>query len=151
MVSSKCLSARTFTAIASVFTAAAILAGCGGSQAGFAPQAVTQSNPAAATGATVMEPDNCKYAGGVRATPCRVQLNASHPVVTVTLRAPKGSKGTVVEHDTCGGASGMASISGSDASWQVTAGGTLGKCFVRFNYFNNDQKIGWARVKIENQ
>jgi len=149
MVLSQCLSVRPFAALASVAAAAALLAGCGGSQTGFAPQAVTQSN--AATGASIMEPDHCKYAGGVRATPCRVQLTASHPVVTVTLRTPKGSKGSIVEHDSCGGASGMATISGSDTSWQVTAGATLGTCFARFNYFNNDQKVGWVRVKIQNQ
>lgn len=98
-----------------------------------------------------MEPDHCKYSGGVRATPCRVQLSASKPTVTVTLRTPKGSKGSVVEHDSCGGASGIASISGSGTSWQVAAGAMQGACKARFSYFNNAQKVGWVRIKIQNQ
>ena len=69
----------------------------------------------------------------------------------MTLRTPRGSKGSIVEHDTCGGASGIASIAGSADSWQVTAGAMQGDCKARFNYFNNAQKVGWVEIKIQNQ
>lgn len=150
MVSSQWFSVRPLTGIVTLAVAAALLAGCGSAQSGFAPQSVTQSS-SAVTHASVIEPDSCKNSGGVRATPCRVQLTASNPVIDVSVKTPNGAKGTVVEHDSCGGASGIASITGSDNSWVVTAGAVKGHCKARFNYFNNNQKVGWARIKIQNQ
>lgn len=152
MVLSQCFSVRSLAGIVTAAGAAALLAGCGGSQSGFAPQALTQSNPAGVKAAAAIEPDaNCRSHGGVHATPCRVVVTASNPDVTVTLRTPKGSKGSVVEHDTCGGASGIASISGSGDSWQVSAGAMQGTCRAHFNYFNNAKKVGWVKIKIQNQ
>ena len=150
MLSSQGFSMRPFAGIITLTAAAALFAGCGGPQSSFAPQAMSQSN-AAVMPADVMDPDRCLSHGDVHATPCRVQLTVSNPVIDVTVRTPKGSKGSVVEHDTCGGATGIASISGSDNSWQVTAGATKGTCKARFNYFNNAKKIGWVRIKIQNQ
>lgn len=124
------------------------LAGCGGAQSQIPMQGSTQS--ALSRGGSI-EPDACKSQGGVRAMPCRVQLTASNPSITVTLRTPQGSKGSIVEHDTCGGASGIASITGSGDTWQVTAGAVQGNCKARFNYFNNSQKAGWVQIKIQNQ
>lgn len=146
MVSSRCLPVRPISGALAAMTAVALLAGCGSSQSGFAPAGSTQLN------AGMIVPAACRYHGGVRATPCLVRLTASNPgPITVTLRTPHGSKGTIVEHDTCGGASGKASISGSGDTWQVTAGAIEGDCIARFNYHNNAQKVGWVEVKIENQ
>jgi hypothetical protein len=126
-------------------------AGCSGSQSALNPALATQAGQALGARSPVGAPDTCKYQGGVRATPCRVQLSASNPgPIAVTLRTPHGSKGSVVEHDNCGGASGIATITGSGDSWSVTAGSTAGACKARFNYFNNAQRVGWVRINIQN-
>lgn len=152
MLSSQGLSMRPCAGILIVTAAAVLFAGCGGPQSSFAPpsQAMTQ-NSAAVAQPDIIDPDQCLSHGDVHATPCRVQLTASKPVVDVSLRTPGGSKGSIVEHDTCGGATGIASISGSENDWQVTAGATKGACKARFNYFNNNKKVGWVRIKIQNQ
>ena len=56
-----------------------------------------------------------------------------------------------MEHDRCGGASGKAVVThDSGNTWTVTAGATAGDCRAKFNYFNNDQRVGWAELRIEN-
>jgi hypothetical protein len=149
MVSPRHRSVRSALGAFAAIAAAAIVTGCGASQSQLNPQGSNQFSSAVATRSTV-EPQACRYQGGVRATPCRVQLSASNPgPVTVTLRTPHGSKGSIVEHDSCGGASGVATITGSGDTWQVTAGSTAGACKARFNYFNNSQKDGWVRITIQ--
>ncbi|HYL27232.1 MAG TPA: hypothetical protein VEW74_05310 [Candidatus Nitrosotalea sp.] len=131
--------------------AAAALAACAGSQPGVNPTFSTQTSQAQNV-RTPIGDDTCRSQGGVRATPCRVQLTTSNPgPIAVTLRTPHGAKGSLVEHDNCGGAAGIAVITGSGNSWSVTAGAKSGSCKARFNYFNNGQKVGWARIKIQNQ
>lgn len=129
--------------------AAGLLAGCSGSPSLPASPGTTQLT-SSFTHSGVVSPDACKSNGGVRATPCRVVLSASNSTVAVSLRTPQGSKGSVVEHDNCGGASGIATISGSYQTWTVTAGSMAGSCKARFNYFNNNQLVGWAKIKIQN-
>ena len=96
-----------FGALVSLAFAAAMLAGCSSG---------SQNQLPLGSSATVQSPmtmgaDSCLSKGGVRVTPCKVVLTASQPGPdTVTLRTPHGSKGSVVEHDTCGGASGKATI-----------------------------------------
>jgi len=139
-----------------VFTTATVVAAlaltaCGGTQSALSPALSTQSSQTVGARLPIGD-DTCRTQGGVRATPCRVQLTASNPgPIAVTLRTPHGSKGSVVEHDNCGGASGIATITGSGSSWSVNAGATIGSCKARFNYFNNAQKVGWARITIQNQ
>jgi hypothetical protein len=148
MATSQCLSVRP---LLGALAAAAILAGCGGSAGQLNPQSLTGVTGATSSHSPGIEPDACRSNGGVRATPCRVQLSASNPgPVSVTLRTPHGAKGSVVEHDTCG-TSGIATVTqGSGGTWNVTAGSTAGSCKARFNYFNNAQKVGWARIEIQN-
>jgi hypothetical protein len=133
-------------AFLSLAFAAAVLGGCGGSQnqLPLGSSAAGQSSMAGF--------DACLSKGGVRVTPCKVILTASQPGPdTVTLRTPKGSKGSVVEHDTCGGASGKATITQQTTdTWEVTAGAEAGNCHAKFNYFNNGQRVGWAVLLIEN-
>jgi len=109
-------------------------------------------NSAAMLHNSAIEPDACLNNGGVRVAPCRILFNAGNPGPdTVYVRTPHGSKGSVLESDTCGGASGIATITqGSGNSWIVTAGPTTGRCKARFNYFNNNQKAGWATLRINN-
>ncbi|MGB6712684.1 MAG: hypothetical protein WBE30_03595 [Candidatus Cybelea sp.] len=137
-----------FGALVSLAFAAAMLAGCSSG---------SQNQLPLGSSATVQSPmtmgaDSCLSKGGVRVTPCKVVLTASQPGPdTVTLRTPHGSKGSVDEHDTCGGASGKATITQvSTDTWQVTAGAEAGDCHAKFNYFNNGQRVGWAYLKIEN-
>jgi hypothetical protein len=126
---------------AGAIAAAAVLAACSGSQSVPTPQGISQASSAAQT---------CITKGGVTATPCSVQLTAAAPgPVSVSVQTPKGSKGVVKEHDLCS-ALGIAAISGSDTSWTVTAGSAAGKCRATFAYFNNGQKVGYARIVITN-
>jgi hypothetical protein len=146
VLTSRYLTARSLLPAIALLGSALVLGGCGSAQNG-----INSALPASNAASSTVQPDKCKYQGGVRATPCRVQLSASNPgPITVTLRTPHGSKGSVVEHDSCGGASGVATISGSGTTWYVTAGATSGACKARFNYFNNAQKVGWVRITIQN-
>jgi hypothetical protein len=131
--------------------AAAVLAGCGGSQA---------VNPAAAVGTSSsvhsIVPDvkgHCKAHGGVRVTPCSVDFTASSSgPQTVSVRTPKNKKGTLSEADFCGGASGIATVTqGSGDEWTVTAGATTGSCTATFSFINKKGKtVGWAALDITN-
>jgi hypothetical protein len=132
--------------------AAAVLAGCSGSQA---------VNPAAAVGGSssvhsIVNPDvkgHCPAHGGVRVTPCSVDFTASSTGPdTVTVRTPKNKKGTLGEVDTCGGASGIATVTqGSGDEWTVTAGATAGSCTATFSFNNKKGKtVGWAALDITN-
>lgn len=139
-----------------VFAVAAVLAGCSGSPGALSPIGTGSTQNAAlrqtpATPQAIVEPDACRNHGAVRVTPCHVVFTASQKgPISIDLRTPNGKKGSVVEHDNCGGASGIAVISGSGNSWSVSAGNATGHCHVRFNYFNNNQVVGWAVLKVRN-
>jgi hypothetical protein len=137
-----------YGALVSLGFAAAILAGCSGSQ----NQLPLGSSAAVQSPMIGMDAGSCPSKGGVKVTPCKVVLTASQPGPdTVTLQTPHGSKSSVVEHDTCGGASGIATVTEqSTDTWIVTAGATAGDCKAKFNYFNNGKRVGWAELKIEN-
>ena len=108
----------------SAIAAAAIIAGCSGSQ----------MNPSAGQPGSAMQAhspiglpavkNHCDAHGGVRVTPCTVTFDASNPgPFTVVTRTPKTKKGTLTELDACGGASGIATVvQGSGNDWIVTAG-----------------------------
>lgn len=136
-----------FGALVSLAFAAAMVAGCSSG---------SQSQLPLGSSATVQSPmmgaDACTSKGGVRVTPCKVILTASQPGPdTVTLTTPHGSKGSVVEHDDCGGASGIATVTEQTTdAYTVTAGAQVGNCKAKFNYFNNGRRVGWAELKIEN-
>ena len=133
--------ALTVLGLAGSIASAAVLAACSGSQSALTPQGISQVSSAART---------CVTKGGVTATPCSIQLTASAPgPVSVSVQTPKGSKGVIKEHDLCS-ALGIAAVSGSGTSWAVTAGSTAGKCRATFAYFNNGQKVGYARIVISN-
>lgn len=136
----------------SITAAAGMLAACGGSQSSLNPQGPAQINSAVTTHSLAIEPDACLNSGGVRVAPCRIRFSAANPGPdTVYVRTPHGSKGLLRESDHCGGASGIATITqGSGDAWIVTAGPTTGHCKARFNYFNNNQKAGWATLRINN-
>lgn len=134
--------------------AAAMLAGCGGSQAlGPAP---AQGISSQISHSPVLTPDvkgHCPAHGGVRVTPCSVDFTASSTGPdTVTVRTPKDKKGTLSEFDNCGGASGIATVTqGSGDDWTVTAGTTTGSCTAVFDYTNKHGKvIGHADLSITN-
>lgn len=135
---------RTALGAASSIAVAAVLAACGGSQTALTPagaSAMAQVKTAAQT---------CITKGGVTATPCSIELNPSNPgPVSVSVSTPQGSKGVIKEHDLCGEL-GIATISGSGDSWTVTAGANAGKCRATIAYFNNKQKVGYARIVINN-
>lgn len=133
-----------------LLTATLIASGCAGSQ-NVSPAAPATSAQSMQT--SMLGPDACRHEGGVRVTPCKVVFTASNPGPdTVTLKTPNGEKGTVTEHDNCGGASGIATVTqGTGDTWTVTAGATAGTCRARFNYFNNGQKVGFAVLTIVNQ
>jgi hypothetical protein len=128
--------------------AAAILAACGGTQNQFQPVGSSPTLQSPMIGA-----DACAGKGGVRVTPCKVIFTASQPGPdTVSVRTPKGNKSTLVEHDNCGGASGKAVLTEETTdTWSVSAGALTGNCKAKFNYFNNNKRVGWAELIIENE
>jgi hypothetical protein len=83
--------------------------------------------------------------------PHRVFFTVSNPgPVTVTVTTQK--QGTVSETDTCGGASGIATVTqGTGDQWTVTAGAQQGSCKALFILQNTSgQKIGQAVLHITN-
>jgi hypothetical protein len=154
-------SSRTLSVGFAAAVAAALLAGCGGSQA---------LGPAPAGGASslvshspIINPDakggggkghgGCTVHGGVRVSPCTVDFTAtSAGPDTVTVRTPKNKKGVLSEDDNCGGASGIATVTqGSGDDWTVTAGATQGSCTATFAFKNKKGKqIGYADLGITN-
>ncbi len=136
-----------------VAAAAGLLAGCSGSQ--LSPQAPTQASSALHSPVTIpLVKGHCGAHGGVRATPCSVDLTVSSPGPdSVAVRTPKNKKGTLKESDNCGGPSGVATVTqGSGNTWIVTAGPTTGSCTAEFDYlsFKHGKKIGWAQLSITN-
>lgn len=145
------LSTRLVSGAVAAVAATAMLAGCSGSQPQLTPQGFSQTSKAAVTHSSIVPNASCPSKGGVSVTPCRVLLNASNPgPVALTVKTPNGSKSKLKEHDLCG-ALGIATISGSGDSWTVTAGSNTGTCRATFAYFNNGNKVGWARAIIDNQ
>ncbi len=141
--------------------AVSLLAGCGGSQAlGPAPAGGTSS---LVSHSPIVNPDakggggkghgGCTVKGGVRVDPCTVDFTASsYGPDTVVVRTPENKKGVLSEGDTCGGASGIATVTqGSGDDWTVTAGATQGTCAATFTYANKRGKtIGYAVLNITN-
>ena len=85
--------------------------------------------------------------------PHRIFFTVSNPgpvAVTVTTQ----QQGTVSEVDTCGGASGVATVTqdtGSTGQWTVTAGAQQGSCKALYILDNTSgQKIGQAVLHITN-
>jgi hypothetical protein len=134
--------------------AGALLAGCGGSQAlGPAPSGASSS---LVSHSPIINPDvkdKCTAHGGVRVTPCAVDLTASASGPdTVVVRTPENKKGVLSEGDNCGGASGIATVTqGSGDDWTVTAGASTGSCTATFKYKNKHGKtICYADLGITN-
>ena len=85
--------------------------------------------------------------------PRRIFFTVSNPgPVTVTVTTQE--QGTVSEVDTCGGASGVASVTqdtGSTGQWTVTAGAQQGSCKALFILSDTSgKKIGEAVLHITN-
>jgi ABC-type glycerol-3-phosphate transport system substrate-binding protein len=140
---------RYLAAVIAAGTAAAVLAGCSSSQGSMTPSASSPvTNP--------MVKNHCPAHGGVRAVPCTIDFTASSPgPVTVTVQTPQRKKGTLVEQDNCGGASGMATVTQnpSDPSqWIIAAGATTGSCTATFNFESGKKGkiVGYANVDITN-
>lgn len=146
---------RYLLSIVTVIVAAALVSGCSGSQLN--PQAPTQATAAQSLHAPIGLPTvkgRCPAHGGVRVTPCSVDLSYSAPGPdTVTVRTPLDKKGTLNESDDCGGPSGVATVTqGSGKDWIVTAGGTTGSCTATFKYLSlkKGKTLGHADLAITN-
>jgi len=154
-------SSRTLSVGFAAAVAAALLAGCGGSQAlGPAPAGGTSS---LVSHSPIVMPDakggggkghgGCERHGGVSVTPCTVDFTASSTgPYTVVVKSPESKKGMLSELDTCGGASGIATVvQGSGDDWTVTAGLATGSCAATFSYKNKQGKTtGYAVLNITN-
>jgi hypothetical protein len=136
-----------FAAIA-LLSAAAIVAGCSGSQPGMTPQTSTQMPSQARV--PVLPDSSCTRQGKAKVKPCSVTLTTSNPTATVTVTAPK--KDTVSEMDNCGGPTGFATVTQEEgSSWVVTAGATTGSCTATFTSTNKHGKAnGSAELSITN-
>jgi|SRR5579862_977485 len=142
-------SARHLFGALSLAIAAALVAGCSGSQGSLTP---------ASGGQSMIPPqvkNHCPAHGGVRATPCTIDFTySSYAPVTVTIRVPKDKKGTLSEADNCGGASGIASVTATSDPNQYTVayGGVTGYCTATFSYNGgkHDKLLGYADVNITN-
>jgi hypothetical protein len=141
-------SARYLIGALAAAVAAALVAGCSGSQG---------SMPAVG-GQSIVPPqikNHCPGHGGVRANPCSVDFTpSSYGPVTVTIRLPKDKKGTLTESDNCGGASGIASVTvnpSDPTQYVVAAGAVTGYCTATFDYNSKRGKLlGYANVDITN-
>lgn len=146
-------SSRLVTAGFAAAVAAALLAGCGGTQA-LSPAA--GGSTSYANHLPAVNPDvkgHCVAHGGVRVTPCTVDFTVSSPGPdTVSVRTPQNKKGTLGEQDNCGGASGIATVTqGTGTDWIVTAGATTGSCTATFSYTSKHGKVlGSAQLSITN-
>jgi hypothetical protein len=138
---------RPFFAAVAAIGAAAILAGCAGSQSGV-PQTSTQVLPQSRL--PVMPDAKCTHEGKAKVKPCSVTLTTSSPTATVTVKAPK--KDTVSEADNCGGATGYATVTQEEGgTWLVAAGATTGSCTATFTSDNKkDKQNGSAPLSITN-
>ncbi len=136
-----------FAAIA-LSSAAAVLAGCAGSQSGVTPQTSVQVPQQSRV--PVLPDAKCSHQGKVKVKPCSVALSASNPSTTVTVKAPK--KDTVMEQDNCGGPTGVATVAQVEGNtWSVTAGSTSGSCTATFTSTNKkDKQNGSAPLSITN-
>jgi hypothetical protein len=142
--------------IVAALAAAAVMAGCAGSHNQFNPTPSSPnsvvSSPAGVTGDSGMAPDGCRHVGIIHLTPCSIKFTSSHAgPVKVVVSVQNHIRGTVVEHNDCGGAAGVAKISRkSNYDWMVTAGSSSGDCEARFVYYHNGHKDGWAELRISN-
>ncbi|HEX3458276.1 MAG TPA: hypothetical protein VHR97_10020 [Candidatus Baltobacteraceae bacterium] len=69
--------------------------------------------------------------------------------MTIAVSVQGHFNGTVVEHNDCGGASGVARISRrSNFKWRVTPGMTTGSCSARCTFFHNGNEEGWAELTM---
>ncbi|HEY2555242.1 MAG TPA: hypothetical protein VGI15_08320 [Candidatus Cybelea sp.] len=136
--------------------AGAFLAGCGGSQGQMSPAIAPATNAGARAGMPAAQsgigPDFCRHSGIVRVSPCKVAFTPSNSgPVELTVSLELRARGTVVDRNDCGGASGVARvIRRSNYNWRVMAGATAGKCVARLIFFHNGNKDGWAEVDINN-
>ncbi len=136
-----------------ILIAAGLLAGCAGSH-----QVVPATNSAATTqvsqpsAQTPVSPDGCRYIGIIRLTPCKIDFTTSSPgpkKVTVTIE--HHVNGTVVQHNDCGGLTGIAKITRvTNTLYRVRAGAMTGTCEARFVFFHNGSREGEAFLKVNN-
>lgn len=138
---------RPIFATAALLSAAAMIAGCAGSQTGVTPQ-TSQFAPQAHS--PVLPDGSCTHQGKVKVKPCSVTLTTSSPTATVTVKSPK--KDTVSEGDNCGGETGVATVAQAEgSSWVVTAGATTGSCTATFTSKNkHGVQSGSATLSITN-
>lgn len=142
--------------IIAALAAIAAIAGCAGSHGQFSPVSpVTSGSNFLQNGNQELfggEPDLCRHVGIIRLSPCHVHFTSSEskPVlVAVTIQGHLN--GTVVQHNDCGGLSGVAKISRrTNFRWKVAAGSSTGSCLARFIFYHNGSKEGWAELKIQN-
>lgn len=146
MASSR-FSVRQLFSVFAATAAATLLANCGGagSQSPLAPQSNTLAAP--------FVKDHCTAHGGVRVTPCSVDLTASNPGPdTVVVRTPQNKKGTLTESDNCASA-GIATLTqGSGDTWTVTAGANTGSCTATFDFTSgkHHKVVGSAQLAVTN-
>jgi hypothetical protein len=148
-VSRSPLLGRPVFAVIALSGAAALFAGCAGSQpSGVTPQ--TSLQVPTQSRVPLLPDAKCSHQGNVKVKPCSVTLTTSNPSTTVTVKAPK--KDTVMEQDNCGGATGVATVAQVEGStWSVTAGATSGSCAATFTSTNKKGKQkGSATLSITN-
>jgi hypothetical protein len=147
-VSTSSFLGRPLVAGIALLTAAAMLGGCSGSQAG----GVTPQTSTLQARSPITPDKNCTYQGHIKVTPCTVTLSVSAPTATVTTKTNKHN--SVAEADDCGGASGMATVTQNPSDptqWIVTAGATAGSCSATFTATNKHGKVkGQATLSITN-
>lgn len=135
--------------------AVALLAGCGSSQA-INPAAGGASGMSSIHSGIPAVKGGCKAHGGVRVSPCTVDLTVSNPGPdTVTVRLPQNKKGTLSESDNCttttSGVIAVVAPGTSADTYTVTAGTMAGSCTATFSYKNKRGKlIGYADLSITN-
>ena len=135
--------------------AAGILAGCAGGSTTSVPaggsslQSHSSTLGAGQTSAMgEINDGKCKTSGDVTVSPCPVVLTVSNPSVTVTVTA--GSGDTITEKDNCTKKKNIATVEGTNGTYQVTAGDAAGSCQAKFTAKNGKTKTGSGTLPIKN-
>jgi len=154
---------RGFRFALSSCVAAALLAGCGGSQPPIGGPGTSNQQPAQSHSMTPTFNDYCMGTHGVELTPCPVKLNKKNGVsgVAIIVSGPGVVNSTVADADRCvarHGRNGRGAYchiepegSGDVTQWLITSGTECGRAAARFFALNASGGIvGEEWLKIVN-
>ena len=127
---------------------ASILSACGSGASTPSTQAAAPANGATSPMQRDFPDHHCLHNGRLKLNPCAVKLTVSNPTATVMATGRPG--GTITYKDNDCTKKAVATLSGSDGTYLVTAGVSAGRCVARFKD-KSGQKVGRAILYIVNK